>query len=99
MLELPAIRPIIPRRPLTGAGGRCPSVYNHLGTIRVPETSQGSFLIMRVAILSRLLRWMPLCLPLLIVGCDDDSDISSRGIVDIIFAVGDVVLAIIDAVS
>ncbi|MFQ5428699.1 MAG: hypothetical protein ACE5E1_00190 [Phycisphaerae bacterium] len=54
---------------------------------------------MRVAILSRLLRWMPLCLPLLIVGCDDDSDISSRGIVDIIFAVGDVVLAIIDAVS
>ena len=44
------------------------------------------------------LRLLPVCLLLVVlVGCDED-DISSNGIIDVVYAIGDIVLAILDTI-
>lgn len=49
---------------------------------------------MRAFLIRRYIRVLPLCLPLLAAGCDDD-DWSSGDVIDIIYVAGDVVLAIL----
>jgi hypothetical protein len=49
---------------------------------------------MRSLLIRRYVRVLPLGLPLLAAGCDDD-DWSSGDVIDIIYAAGEVVLAIL----
>ncbi len=49
---------------------------------------------MRAVLIRRYVGVLPLCLPLLAAGCDDD-DWSSGDVIDIIYVAGEVVLAIL----
>ncbi len=53
---------------------------------------------MRALLVRSYVRLFPLCLLLMMAGCHDD-DWESRDVINVVFAVGDVVLAIIRAVA
>ena len=53
---------------------------------------------MKAWLMRSWVRVLPVCLLLVVlVGCDED-DISSNGIIDVVYAIGDIVLAILDTI-
>ena len=74
------------------------SAWNGVGTPAEPPSHDEEDPMMRALLVRSYVRLFPLCLLLMMAGCDDD-DWESRDVINVVFAVGDVVLAIIRAIA
>lgn len=95
---------VVARRPVACAGsvGR-PWAIARMGRRdphRIPATTDEEAESMRWFYDRRFLFLMAVAMPILLTACDEDDDhsLSTHGVINIIYAIGDVVLAILDRV-